>query len=299
MIASHLKQINQQTLLREIEFSGIGLHKGLHADIKIVPSDLDTGITFIRTDIEKNNIIKALWSNVSATNLSTTISNENKISVSTIEHLMSALSGMHIDNAKVFINGPEIPIMDGSSRPFVELIENAQLIDQKKSRKIIKVKKKVEVRKKDSYVSISPNNQFSIDFEIDFESHLINKQARQLQLVNGNYKSDISSARTFGFEKDVNELRLNGFALGGSLENAVVVGDKDILNKEGLRFQDEFVRHKILDSIGDLYLAGAPIQGYFCGKKSGHYLNNELLRKLLSDKSNFELIKIFKSFFLA
>ncbi len=290
MIASHLKQINQQTLLREIEFSGIGLHKGLHADIKIVPSDLDTGITFIRTDIEKNNIIKALWSNVSATNLSTTISNENKISVSTIEHLMSALSGMHIDNAKVFINGPEIPIMDGSSRPFVELIENAQLIDQKKSRKIIKVKKKVEVRKKDSYVSISPNNQFSIDFEIDFESHLINKQARQLQLVNGNYKSDISSARTFGFEKDVNELRLNGFALGGSLENAVVVGDKDILNKEGLRFQDEFVRHKILDSIGDLYLAGAPIQGYFCGKKSGHYLNNELLRKLLSDKSNFELI---------
>ena len=277
MIANHLKQINQQTLLREIEFSGIGLHKGLHADIKIVPSDLDTGITFIRTDIEKNNIIKALWSNVSATNLSTTISNENKISVSTIEHLMSALSGMHIDNAKVFINGPEIPIMDGSSRPFVELIENAQLIDQKKSRKIIKVKKKVEVRKKDSYVSISPNNQFSIDFEIDFESHLINKQARQLQLVNGNYKSDISSARTFGFEKDVNELRLNGFALGGSLENAVVVGDKDILNKEGLRFQDEFVRHKILDSIGDLYLAGAPIQGYFCGKKSGHYLNNELL----------------------
>ena len=262
----------------------------MHADIKILPSDLDTGITFIRTDIKENNIIKALWSNVSATNLSTTISNENKVSVSTIEHLMSALSGMHIDNATILINGPEVPIMDGSSRPFVELIENVNLIDQNKSRKIIKVKKEIEVRKNDSFVSISPNNQFSIDFEIDFESHLINKQACQLQLVNGNYKSDISSARTFGFEKDVNQLRLNGFALGGSLENAVVVGDKDILNKEGLRFQDEFVRHKILDSIGDLYLAGAPLQGYFCGKKSGHFLNNELLRKLLSDKNNFELI---------
>ena len=291
MIASNSnKSKKQQTIKSEFSLSGIGLHSGEKVNIVVQPASPNNGIKFIRTDLHNNNIVKAIWSNVTSTNLSTTISNSKGVSISTIEHLMSALSGMHIDNAKVFINGPEIPIMDGSSRPFVELIENAQLIDQKKSRKIIKVKKKVEVRKKDSYVSISPNNQFSIDFEIDFESHLINKQARQLQLVNGNYKSDISSARTFGFEKDVNELRLNGFALGGSLENAVVVGDKDILNKEGLRFQDEFVRHKILDSIGDLYLAGAPIQGYFCGKKSGHYLNNELLRKLLSDKSNFELI---------
>ena len=137
---------------------------------------------------------------------------------------------------------------------------------------------------------IIPNKQFSIDFEIDFSSNLINKQACQLQLINGNYKSDISSARTFGFEKDVDYLRANGLALGGSLENAVVVGEKHILNKEGLRFKDEFVRHKILDSIGDLYLAGRPVQGYFFGSRSGHFLNNQLLKQLFSDQSNFELI---------
>ena len=146
------------------------------------------------------------------------------------------------------------------------------------------------VFKDNSYVKITPNEQFSINFEIEFESHLINKQACQLQLVNGNYKSDISSARTFGFEKDVDNLRANGLALGGSLDNAVVVGEKKILNKEGLRFVDEFVRHKILDSIGDLYLAGKPIIGCFYGSKSGHYLNNQLLRKLFSNKSNYEII---------
>ena len=174
--------------------------------------------------------------------------------------------------------------------PFVNLFEEAGITKQNKSRKIIKINEEVSVSKDDSYVKILPNKQFSIDFEIDFESNIINKQACQLQLLNGNYKSDISSARTFGFEKDVNELRANGFALGGSLQNAVVVGDNKILNKEGLRFKDEFVRHKILDSIGDLYLAGAPIEAYFYGKKSGHNLNNLLLRKLFSDKSNFEYL---------
>ena len=155
---------------------------------------------------------------------------------------------------------------------------------------MVEVNKEIKVSNGDSYVKITPNSEFSVDFEIDFESHLINKQACQLQLVNGNYKSDISSARTFGFEKDVKNLRARGFALGGSLENAVVVGNKNILNREGLRFKDEFVRHKILDSIGDLYLAGFPVQGYFSGRKSGHYLNIKLLRKLLSNQSNFEII---------
>jgi len=180
--------------------------------------------------------------------------------------------------------------MDGSSRPFVELLEKSEITFQDFNRKIIKVKKEVEVAKGDSFVRIIPNNQFSVNFEIDFESPLIKKQECQLQLINGNYKSDISSARTFGFEKDVNQLRKNGYALGGSLENAVVVGENNILNEDGLRFSDEFVRHKILDSIGDLYLAGNPVQGYFYGKKSGHFLNNQLLRKLLSDKSNFDII---------
>ena len=152
------------------------------------------------------------------------------------------------------------------------------------------IKKNIKVSKHDSSVELKPNKQFSIDFEIDFPSKLISKQSCQLQLVNGNYKTDIASARTFGFEKDVDILRSNGLALGGSLDNAVVVGSDKILNKEGLRFKDEFVRHKILDSIGDLYLAGAPIQGYFFGNKSGHYLNNLLLRSLFSDETNYEYI---------
>ena len=180
--------------------------------------------------------------------------------------------------------------MDGSSKPFVELIEEIGIKQQSKKRKLLNVKKSIEVAENNTSVKIVPNNQFSIDFEIDFPSKIVSKQSCQLQLINGNYKTDIAAARTFGFEKDVNYLRSNGLALGGSLDNAVVVGENEILNKEGLRYTDEFVRHKILDSIGDLYLAGSPIIGYFYGNKSGHYLNNQLLRKLFSDETNYEYI---------
>jgi len=290
MIANSRTSSNQKTIASDISFSGIGLHSGEKANVTITSDVPNSGITFIRSDLNEKNVIKALWTNVSSSTLCTTITNEDNISVSTIEHLMSALSGMHIDNAKVYIDGPEVPIMDGSSKPFVELIESVKINDQNCKRKIIKVLKEVEVHREDSFVRLSPNKHFSINFEIEFDSPVINKQACQLQLFNGNYKSDVSSARTFGFEKNVEELRENGFALGGSLENAVVVGDRNILNKGGLRFKDEFVRHKILDSIGDLYLAGYPIEGYFYGKKSGHYLNKKLLNKLLSNKENFKLI---------
>ena len=258
--------------------------------MQLYPAESDYGIKFIRKDIRKNNVIEALWSNVSNTKLSTTISNQYGVSVSTIEHLMSALSGLHIDNIKIEIDGPEVPIMDGSSIKFVDLIDQTHIQSLNKRRKILKVKKNIKVENKDSSVELKPNNQFSIDFEIDFPSKLVSKQSCQLQLVNGNYKTDIASARTFGFEKDVDMLRSNGLALGGSLENAVVVGESKILNSDGLRFKDEFVRHKILDSIGDLYLAGAPIQGYFLGNKSGHYLNNLLLRELFADQDNYEYI---------
>ena len=289
MIASSAISKKQQTLKSKVDFQGIGLHSGQKVNISIHPSEVNSGIKFFRTDLDNDNVIDAIWSNVSSTTLCTTISNTKGISVSTIEHLMSALSGMHIDNANILIDNVEVPIMDGSSLPFVKELENIGVIEQHLDRKILVVKKEVKVSKGDSYVKITPNSFFSINFEIDFESNLINKQAKKLQLINGNYRSDISSARTFGFEKDVDNLRSAGLALGGSLENAVVVGEKNILNKEGLRFDDEFVRHKILDSIGDLYLAGCPIQGYFHGSKSGHFLNNQLLKKLFSDKSNFEL----------
>ena len=282
--------IQQTTLTQSISINGIGLHSGIKVSMKLIPAEADFGIKFVRTDLSINNTVEALWSNVTNTKLSTTISNNEGVSISTIEHLMSALSGLHIDNVKIEIDGPEVPIMDGSSKEFVNLIESVPLKNLDKKRKIIKIKKNIKVINDNSSVELKPNKQFSIDFEIDFPSKLISKQSCQLQLINGNYKSDIASARTFGFEKDVDTLRSNGLALGGSLDNAVVVGDNKILNKDGLRYKDEFVRHKILDSIGDLYLAGAPIQGYFYGNKSGHYLNNLLLKSLFSDESNYELI---------
>ncbi len=281
---------NQQTIDKPLYIKGIGLHTGVEVSMKLYPAEADYGIQFIRKDLNENNIIKALWSNVTNTKLSTTISNQIGISVSTIEHLMSALSGLHIDNIKIEIDGPEVPIMDGSSIKFVNLIDTTSIKILNKKRKILKVKKNIKVEKDDTSVELKPNNQFSIDFEIDFPSKLVSQQSCQLQLVNGNYKTDIASARTFGFEKDVDMLRSRGLALGGSLDNAVVVGERKILNSDGLRFKDEFVRHKILDSIGDLYLAGAPIQGYFFGNKSGHHLNNLLLRKLFADKNNYEYI---------
>ena len=280
----------QQTIADPLSIKGIGLHTGINISMQLYPAEADYGIKFIRKDLHNNNIIEAIWSNVTNTKLSTTISNKNGASVSTIEHLMSALSGLHIDNIKIEIDGPEVPIMDGSSIKFVDLIDKTSIKSLNKKRKILKVKKNIKVEKNDTSVELKPNNQFSIDFEIDFPSKLVSQQSCHLQLVNGNYKTDIASARTFGFEKDVDMLRSNGLALGGSLDNAVVVGESKILNSDGLRFKDEFVRHKILDSIGDLYLAGAPIQGYFLGNKSGHHLNNLLLRSLFADKNNYEYI---------
>ena len=290
MIDTNHKNNNQQTISNSISVKGIGLHTGNLVELTLEPAAVDNGIKFIRVDKKNDNVIEAIWSNVSETVLSTTISNSSGVKISTIEHLMSALSGLHIDNLNIYINANEVPIMDGSSKPFVEMIEEIGIKKQSKKRKLLNVKKSIEVSENNTSVKIVPNNQFSIDFEIDFPSKIVSKQSCQLQLINGNYKTDIAAARTFGFEKDVNYLRSNGLALGGSLDNAVVVGENEILNKEGLRYTDEFVRHKILDSIGDLYLAGSPIIGYFYGNKSGHYLNNQLLRKLFSDKSNYEYI---------
>ena len=290
MIDTNHKSNNQQTILNTISVKGIGLHTGNLVELTLEPAAVDNGIKFIRVDKKNDNVIEAIWSNVSETVLSTTISNSYGVKISTIEHLMSALSGLHIDNLNIYINANEVPIMDGSSKPFVEMIEEIGIKKQIKKRKLLNVKKSIEVSENNTSVKIVPNNQFSIDFEIDFPSKIVSKQSCQLQLINGNYKTDIAAARTFGFEKDVKYLRSNGLALGGSLDNAVVVGENEILNKDGLRYTDEFVRHKILDSIGDLYLAGSPIIGYFYGNKSGHYLNNQLLRKLFSDKSNYEYI---------
>ncbi|MBI29263.1 MAG: UDP-3-O-acyl-N-acetylglucosamine deacetylase [Alphaproteobacteria bacterium MarineAlpha5_Bin11] len=280
----------QKTLKQSFNFEGIGLHSGITSKVTVYPERDDYGIVFIRKNLSKNNEIRAHWSNVTSTKLCTTISNNSGASVQTIEHLMSALSGMHIDNAKIEVEGPEIPIMDGSAEPFVKLIEKVGVIDQSKDRKYIRVLKEVIVEGEDDFVKIRPHNKFSVEFEIDFPSNVISNQSCHLQMINGNYKEDISKARTFGFIEEVDKLRSLGFALGGSLDNAIVIDKDNILNKEGLRYADEFVRHKILDSIGDLYLAGSPVIGYFEARKSGHKLNNKLLEKLLSKKSNWTYV---------
>ena len=290
MIAIKPKNNNQQTIEDSLFVKGIGLHSGKDAELKLEPAEVDNGIKFIRVDSKKNNIIEAIWSNVSETLLSTTISNEYGLKISTIEHLMSALSGLHIDNLNIYINTAEVPIMDGSSRPFVDMIEKIGIKKQNKKRKFLNVKKIIEVSHNNSSVKIIPNNQFSIDFEIDFPSQLVSRQSCQLQLINGNYKTDIAAARTFGFEKDVEQLRSNGLALGGSLDNAVVVGENKILNKDGLRYTDEFVRHKILDCVGDIYLSGYKIFGKIKGYQSGHDMTARLLKEIFKRKTNYEII---------
>ncbi len=249
------------------------------------PADVNTGITFIRTDVAAGSrAIPALWDRVTDTRLCTLISNDQGVSVGTVEHLMAALRGCGIDNCVVELNGPEVPVMDGSSAPFVFLIECAGIRSQAASRSVIRVLKPVEVRDGDKLASFVPSNDFTFSMEIEFPTRVVSRQRGYFRLADGTFKTELARARTFGFLKDVEQLRRTGLALGGSLENAIVINGDRIMNPEGLRFTDEFVRHKILDSVGDLYLAGAPVLGHFHGVKSGHALNNRLLRALLADE---------------
>lgn len=258
--------------------------------MRLCPAEPDTGIVFRRTDIANGGAeILARWDNVVDTHLNTTIGNDCGTRVGTIEHLMAALSGCGVDNAIVEIDGPEVPVMDGSSAPFVFLVECAGIARQQARRRAIEVLKPVSVGDDDRHASLKPASGFSISFEIDFDSVLVSRQALQVDLRNGAFRSEISRARTFGFAHEVAELRSMGLAQGGSLDNAIVISGDSILNEDGLRYEDEFVRHKILDSVGDLYLGGGPLIGHFHGYRSGHTLNNELLRRLFADDSAWRL----------
>jgi UDP-3-O-[3-hydroxymyristoyl] N-acetylglucosamine deacetylase len=249
----------QHTLKNAISCTGTGLHSGTKVTMTLCPAAPDTGIVFRRTDAAASGAeIDARWDNVVDTHLNTTIGNADGVKVGTIEHLMAALSGCAVDNAIVEINGPEIPIMDGSAAPFVFLIECA------------------------GTAVLKPGSGFSVSVEIDFESALVARQKLQVNLVNGTFRSEIARARTFGFDHEVAQLQAMGLARGGSLDNAVVVSGDRVLNADGLRYDDEFVRHKVLDSIGDLYLAGGVIIGHFQGFRCGHSLNNALLRSLFA-----------------
>tara|TARA_Y100000588_G_scaffold370444_1_gene440614 strand:- start:389 stop:1270 length:882 start_codon:yes stop_codon:yes gene_type:complete len=276
----------QKTLKTQIGCSGIALHSGSQTTLTLKPAKPGFGVRINRTDLVNGaREILVSWRNVVDTSLATTIGNNHGTKVGTIEHLMAALAGCEIDNVLIEVNGPEIPIMDGSAAPFVFLIENAGIEIQDAPRSAIKILKPIKVIDGKRSLSVSPSTHFRINFEIDFTSTIISCQKGELSRLGHTFKTEISRARTFGFEKDVDELRNAGLALGGSLENAVVISDDKILNEEGLRYDDEFVRHKILDCIGDLYLAGAPIIGHVNANLSGHELNNKLLHAVFADDS--------------
>ena len=281
--------IKQCTLEKSVAIKGIGLHSGKHVLMTLAPATEGSGIVFVRADItDSDNVIPALWSNVADTQLCTVIANEAGASVGTIEHLMAALRGCGIDNVVITLNGPEVPIMDGSAMPFVEAIEEAGIVEQEAPRGYIRVLKEVRFEKDGKVVTLSPSEESEFTGDIEFTHPSIGRQEFSTQLVNGDFKHDIAEARTFGFLHEVEYMRANGLALGGSLDNAIVLDQDAVMNEDGLRFDDEFIRHKILDAIGDLYLAGAPIMGIYDGHKAGHEMNNLILHALFADESAWD-----------
>lgn len=284
----------QRTVRDEIECKSAGMHSGRKVSMKIKPADVDTGIVFIRTDLPGSPPIKADVENVRDTTLATTIG-YNGTAVSTIEHLMSAFSGMGIDNAIVEVNSHEVPIMDGSALPFVRLFKRVGAVVQDKSKKLLVIRKSVSVTDGVGTATLLPSREFKITCEIDFEHPAIGRQAYHLRFSDVNYEQEICAARTFGFLKDVEYLQARGLALGGSLQNAVVLNDDGIINKEGLRCPQEFVKHKILDAIGDLSLLGMPIIGHFIASRSGHRLNNMLLKEVLARPESSSIFHEYRS----
>jgi len=282
--------IFQQTLGNKATFSGIGLHTGKTITLTLRPAQPGTGIVFHRVDLSPAVSIEACAANVTSTRLSTTIGHGDA-SVSTIEHLMAALYGCGIDNAHVDINGPEVPIMDGSAAPFVAEIVKAGAKESNKARKFLVVKKPVSVVEGDKRISIIPSRHYKISFDMQFTHPAVKSQSRSMLFTQGVFSEEYAAARTFGFLAEVETMKAHGLALGGSLDNAIVIGDHGVLNPEGLRFQDEFVRHKILDSVGDLALAGHRLIGHVKASKSGHDLNHKLVTELLNRPDCFALIE--------
>ncbi len=283
--------IKQRTLKNVIRAMGVGLHTGKKVYLTLRPASIDSGIRFRRIDLDEPVEILACPEKVGDTNLSTTLV-ENGVRISTVEHLLSAIAGLGIDNAYIDLTADEVPIMDGSAGPFVFLIQSAGIVEQNAPKKFIRIKKKIRVEDGDKWVEFRPFNGFKVSFQIDFNHPLFTqqKQTCDINFSTTSFVKEVSRARTFGFQKDIEYLRSNNLALGGSQDNAIVLDDYRVLNEDGLRYDNEFVKHKILDSIGDLYLLGHSLIGAFSGYKSGHALNNKLLLKLLEDKDAWEEI---------
>ena len=286
-----MSQLCQRTLKNRVSCTGVGLHSGARIDLALAPAPANTGIVFVRTDLPHPVEIPARAEFVVDTRLATTIGKGN-VRVGTIEHLMAALAGLGIDNCRVEVSGPEVPIMDGSAAPFAYLILSAGIEQQKATKRFLVIRKAVTVTDGDKEAKLLPAPQLSISFTIDFDHPLISDQSYRLDVSDKLFHREIARARTFGFLKEVELLKSMGLARGGSLENAIVIDEFSILNPDGLRFPDEFVRHKILDSVGDISLAGMPVIGHLVCKKSGHALNHKLVTRVLADPTAHEIVQV-------
>lgn len=281
--------IKQRTLKNVIRATGVGLHTGDKVYLTLRPAASDTGIVFRRVDLDSPVDIPAKAENVGDTRLSTTLAKDG-VRISTVEHLLSAFAGLGIDNAYVDVSASEVPIMDGSAGPFVFLIQSAGVEEQNVAKRFIRIKRPVEVKEGDKVARFEPFNGFKVSFGIDFDHPAMSTDSRrsEIDFSSTSFVKEVSRARTFGFLRDIENLRESGLALGGSMDNAIVVDDFRVLNEDGLRYEDEFVKHKILDAIGDLYLLGHSLIGAFSGYKSGHELNNRLLKALIAQPDAWE-----------
>jgi len=282
--------ILQRTIKASTEISGIGLHSGANIKIRVRPASADTGIIFHRREGDRVVAIKALSENVVDTRLATVLGRED-LTVSTVEHFLAALSACGIDNLHVDIDGPEVPILDGSASPFLKMIENAGIESLPASRRFIAIRKPISIIEGEKRISIIPSRFFRITFDIAFEHKAIALQQYSMKFSSENFQKEIAPARTFGFLHEVEYLKANGLARGGSLENAVVIDDNGVMNPEGLRYQDEFVRHKILDSFGDFSLLGSPMLGHIRAFKAGHDLNSKMVRKILDNPDHWTYVE--------
>ena len=283
--------IKQRTLKNTVRATGVGIHTGQKVYITLKPAPVDTGIVFRRVDYKRPFPIKADARNVGETSMSTTLL-KNGIRIGTVEHLMAAFAGMNIDNCYVDLSASEVPIMDGSSGPFVFLIQSAGIAEQNSPRKFIKIKKPVRIEYSDKTASLEPYNGCLFSFEIDFDHPAFDKHCRvaEVDLFSQSFVKEVSRARTFGFMRDIEMLRNNNLGLGGSMDNAIVLDDYRVLNNDGLRYEDEFAKHKLLDAVGDIYQLGYPIIGAYKGFRSGHALNNELACALLEQPDAYEVV---------
>ncbi|MDF7675201.1 UDP-3-O-acyl-N-acetylglucosamine deacetylase [Neisseriaceae bacterium ESL0693] len=284
--------MQQRTLARSISVTGVGLHSGERVQLSLHPAAIDHGIAFRRTDLPDSKMIKLTPELINDTRLSSTIVTPEGVRVGTIEHMMSALAAYGIDNILIELNAPEIPIMDGSSLPFIYLLQDAGVVDQSAQKRFLRIKKPVRIEEPGKWVGFTPYEGFRITLTIAFDHPVFNRsnQTYQIDFSGQSYVEEIARARTFGFMQEVELMRSHNLGLGGNLNNAIVIDDMDVLNPEGLRYADEFVRHKILDAVGDLYTLGHPIIGAFEGFKSGHAINNALLRQTLATPEAFEWV---------